>query len=236
MKILQKIRAIFNFKGMKAEMELKSAEVRGSKVFLHPVDDPDHTFCVSGKAIDILINPAIELREDDFMVLDNKKLAKLEPAKDIDPTASIEKIVQPKMPPAEKQPSKTQESQTNLPKVQPGPKADAASNTDPKAESVPGEKKVREQSVVPKSNVAHSYELPKMRTVSMRLYQDEYDLLMEAIQSNGYKKTEYLLACVAAAKKKSMESNYQKYYADRMRRRKEQREAAKQAMKESNSA
>ena len=69
--------------------------------------------------------------------------------------------------------------------------------------------------------------MPKMRTVSMRLYQEEYEMLMENIQVNGYKKTEYLLACVAAAKKKSMQTEYQKYYTEHQQRRKEAREAAK---------
>lgn len=36
MKVLQRIRALFNFKGQRAEMELESAEVRGNKVFLPP--------------------------------------------------------------------------------------------------------------------------------------------------------------------------------------------------------
>lgn len=72
MKLLEKIRALLNFKGQRAQMELAAAEVRGNKVFLHPADDPGHTFCVAASAVDIVIDPAAELTEDDFTVLDNR--------------------------------------------------------------------------------------------------------------------------------------------------------------------
>ena len=48
----------------------------------------------------------------------------------------------------------------------------------------------------------------------MRLYQEEYEMLMENIQVNGYKKTEYLLACMAAANKNSMQTAYRKCYTE----------------------
>ena len=98
MKFFQKLQAIFNFKGQRAAMELKSAEIRGDKVFLHSADDPNHTFCVSGKAIDILIDPAVALTEDDFFVIDNEKVSKLQEQMEIDPTSPIEKLLQTKTP------------------------------------------------------------------------------------------------------------------------------------------
>ena len=58
---------------------------------------------------------------------------------------------------------------------------------------------------------AERYKSP-MKTISFRVYPEEYDALMETINSNGYRKAEYLLACVYAAKKKSMESVYVQYY------------------------
>lgn len=104
MKFLERIRAIFNFKGQRAEMELKSAEIRGNKVYLHPADDPDHTFCVSGKKIDILIDPAVELTEDDFFVIENEKLTKLRDQMEIDSQSPTDKLLQPQTSPKENSP------------------------------------------------------------------------------------------------------------------------------------
>ena len=98
MRFFEKLRAIFNYKGRRAEMELKSAEIRGDRIFLHPVNDPGHTFCVSGKAIDILIEPSVALTEDDFRVIENKKLTKLQEQMEIDSTAPLEKLLQKNTP------------------------------------------------------------------------------------------------------------------------------------------
>ena len=223
MKLFEKLRAVFNFKGQKAEMQLESAEIRGNKVFLHPADDPDHTFCVSGKAIDILIAPEVALTEDDFFVIENQKLSKLQEQMEIDPTSPIEKLLQSKITQTEKQPPNPKEASKQS--------SESKQTLEPKTQAV-GEKEVSRESQIKAGNV---YQPPKMRTVSMRLYPEEYDFLMAAIEENGYKKTEYLLACVAAAKKKSMMTNYQKYYEERMRRRREQREAARRAMEEQES-
>ena len=70
---------------------------------------------------------------------------------------------------------------------------------------------------------------PKTKTVQFTLYPDEYDMLMTRIYEKGYKKNEFLLACVAAAKKNSMEANYTKYEALRKERRAADRQAAKNA-------
>ena len=225
MKIIERIRAIFNFKGQRAEMELKSAEIRGNKVYLHPADDPDHTFCVSGKKIDILIDPAVELTEDDFFVIENEKLTKLHDQMEIDPQSPIEKLLQPQTSPKEKQPQIPKEVPQQKSDVKQEEKTDSKDTPNQDGQSI----KEKDASKASKLEVPYAYQGPKMRTVSMRLYEDEYELLMEALDEKGYKKTEYLLACVVAAKKKSFESNYQKYYEERMRRRKEQREAARRA-------
>lgn len=226
MKFLERIRAIFNFKGQRAEMKLESAEIRGNRVYLHPADDPAHIFCVSGKAVDVLIDLSEELTEADFFVIENEKANKLQQQMEIDPTSPIEKLLQPKTPPEEKQHPKAKES----PKQNPETKSESEIET--KATPTPSEKKAGERSVASNPNITYTYERPQMRTVSMKLYQDEYDFLMATIEANGYKKTEFLLACVTAAKKKSMETNYQKYYAERLRRRREQREAAAKARAE----
>lgn len=53
---------------------------------------------------------------------------------------------------------------------------------------------------------------------SVLLYPDEYDMLLETIKSNGYRRAEYFLACVTASKKQSFFSTYKKYTADRDKR------------------
>lgn len=244
MKLLQKIRAIFNFKGRKAEMELKAAEVRGNKVFLHPADDPDHTFCVSGKAIDILIDPSVALTEDDFTVLSNVKLDKLQSAMEIDPQTAIAQLLQPKAedPQEEKEQGKTNDVKAadvsgKMPPTKEASHNDKSSNENGSTATKTNRKDkapeaaneaATEVSVVRKPNVPYTQFMPKMRTVSMRLYPEEYEMLMEYLEENDYKKTEYLLACVKmGANKKGVQTAYQKYYVEHQQRRKADREAAK---------
>ncbi len=58
---------------------------------------------------------------------------------------------------------------------------------------------------------------------SIMLYPEEYEALMENIKSNGYKKSEYFLACVHAAKKQNMSSLYKHYITDHQKRKIEER-------------
>lgn len=254
MKLMKKIRAIFNFKGKRAEMELTSAEIRGNKVFLHPADDPDHTFCVSGKSIDILIDPAVALTEEDFTVLSNVKLDNLQSAMEINPQTAIESLIQPKPEDlfnnfTEKgQVDKTDEEQTsdvaektaspqeNIPDEKANTKQITTATSKPSQKDAASDghnKPATEDAAVQKSNVSYTQFMPKMRTVSMKLYQEEYDMLMEYLAENDYKKTEYLLACVKmAANKKGVQTAYQRFYAEHQKRRKADREAARRAAEE----
>lgn len=68
--------------------------------------------------------------------------------------------------------------------------------------------------------------MPQMKRVSFSLYPDEYEMLMSQLKNNGYRKTEFLLACISAAKKNSMEATYRKYTAEHKERRKAGRDAA----------
>lgn len=76
MKIINKIRAFFTFKGEKQEMELSAAEVKENGVFLHPVDDPKHTFFVKSNSVDIFINPDREISENDIFTVDKETVKK----------------------------------------------------------------------------------------------------------------------------------------------------------------
>ena len=70
--IFAKIKAFFNFKGKEIKMNLSSAEVNQEKVFLHPVDDPDHTYYMKTKSVHIFIDPEEELQEDDITIINRK--------------------------------------------------------------------------------------------------------------------------------------------------------------------
>lgn len=72
----------------------------------------------------------------------------------------------------------------------------------------------------------------KMKTMTFSMYPEEYDMLMANMKENGYKKTEFLLACVSSAKKNSMQANYQRYEVEHKERRKAERLAARQAQQE----
>lgn len=76
MNIIKKIRAFFTFKGEKQEMELSAAEVKENVVFLHPADDPKHTFFVKSNSVDIFINPDGEISENDIFTVDKETIKK----------------------------------------------------------------------------------------------------------------------------------------------------------------
>lgn len=74
--------------------------------------------------------------------------------------------------------------------------------------------------------------MPEKRRFSIMVYQDEYDMLMEAIVNKGYKKAEYFLACVTAAKKQSWEKEYKNITTSHKERYKNDKLAAQQAVAE----
>ena len=71
--------------------------------------------------------------------------------------------------------------------------------------------------------------LPRKRRFTVLLYQDEYDMLMKNITANGYKKTEYFLACMTSAKKNCMGAEYKKYTDEHKKRRISDLNMARQA-------
>lgn len=75
-------------------------------------------------------------------------------------------------------------------------------------------------------NQSYSNFMPKMKKVSFSVYPEEYDMLMKSIHESGYKKTEFLLGCVSAAKKNSMEATCRRYAIEHKERRKADKEAA----------
>lgn len=74
--------------------------------------------------------------------------------------------------------------------------------------------------------------MEKKKRFTIMVYQDEYDMLMENIVNKGYKKAEYFLACVTAAKKQSWEKEYKNYTTTHKERYKNDKLAAQQAVAE----
>lgn len=165
MNLLTKIRAFFNFKGEKVEMELSKAEIKQGRVYLHPADKPSETFVVKTKSVDLIINPEEETSDENILIINSDKEKK--------PQKSTIKI---------------------------------------------SEQEIPENS--PPENSHHQIQtiFPKKRKFVVSLYPDKYEVLIENINSNGYKRAEYLLACVNSAKKASFDAMYKKYTVEHKER------------------
>ena len=70
---ISKIKAIFNVGGKGFVLDLKSAEIKQNKAFLHPVDNDNITYMVRAEHVDILLNNGEEISEDDFIVIEKGK-------------------------------------------------------------------------------------------------------------------------------------------------------------------
>lgn len=64
------IKAIFNIAGKGFVLDLKSAEIRRDKAYLHPVDNDNITYVVKAETVDILLNNGEDIKEEDFYVID----------------------------------------------------------------------------------------------------------------------------------------------------------------------
>ena len=61
-----------------------------------------------------------------------------------------------------------------------------------------------------KNGVIYADDRFRKRTFSMTVYQEEYGMLMESIKEYGYKRADFVLACVNTASKGSMEKAHKK--------------------------
>ena len=184
MRILNRIKALFKFRGDPAELEVSKAEIKKGKVFLHPVDDPMRVVCIKSSAVDIVINPHADIQESDVQIIDlagQKKEAIVEEKKQFEKNKKQKKMEVDDVP--------------------------TVSNDTLERKPL-------------------SYFMPKKKIVSISLYDDEYEMLMDNINANGYQKTEYLLACVSAAKKNSLDATYRRYTEEHKERRTADRHAA----------
>lgn len=210
MKLFSKIKAFFSILGEKAEMEVSAAEVKQGRVFLHPVDDPDNTYCIKTTAVDIIINPHSDIREEDILIVPRTNQTKIS-----EDEATVEKT-SVKEPNGDISLGVKTEKEAALP--------DSHSLAPAPQEERKTEEWLSEGTLKPKGYIP-----PAKRKLTVTLYADEYEMVMERINSSGYHKAEFLLACVSATKKTSWETNYRKFSEDRKQRQAADRQAAKEA-------
>ena len=162
MKFMNRIKAFFRKNNEHIELDLRAAEIKEGKAFLHTKGDEPVTYLVRASDIEIRLNKDASLSELDILTIKSKA-------------------------PTEKQ--KTPEQK----------------------DSVKKDKKIPNTNDSPaKNNVIYADDRFRKRTFSMTVYQEEYDMLLESIKEYGYKRADFVLACVNTASKGSMEKAHKK--------------------------
>lgn len=162
MKFINKIKAIFRKNDEQIELDLRAAEIKEGRAFLHTKGATPVTYLVRASDIEIRLNKDAAISELDILTVKRKS-------------------------PEEKK------SLQNVKQTQDSRKKDNATTK-------------------PSSNkgVIYADDRFKKRSFSVSLYQDEYDMLMESIKEYGYKRADFVLACVNTASKGSMEKAHKK--------------------------
>lgn len=162
MKFMNRIKAFFRKNNEHVELDLRAAEIKEGKAFLHTKGDEPVTYLVRASDIEIRLNKDASLSELDILTIKSKT-------------------------PAEKQKAPEQKD------------AAKEDKKNPNANDSPS-----------KNNVIYADDRFRKRTFSMTVYQEEYDMLMESIKEYGYKRADFVLACVNTASKGSMEKAHKK--------------------------
>ena len=162
MKVMNRIKAFFRKNNVNVELDLRAAEIKEGKAFLHTKGDDPITYLVRASDIEIRLNKDACLSELDILTVKSKA-------------------------PVETQ--KTRE----------------AKNTEKK-----NEKNKNANNSPSKNGVIYADDRFRKRTFSMTVYQEEYDMLMESIKEYGYKRADFVLACVNTASRGSMEKAHKK--------------------------
>ena len=161
MKFMNRLKAFFRKNNEPIELDLRAAEIKEGKAFLHTKGEDAVTYLVRASDIEIRLNKDASLSELDILTISKK--------------SSEDKKMQ---------------------------------------ETKQGDKVNKQQSTSPKSafnnGVIYADDRFKKRSFSVSLYQDEYDMLMESIKTYGYKRADFVLACVNTASKGSMEKAHKK--------------------------
>ena len=162
MKFMNRIKAFFRKNNEHVELDLRAAEIKEGKAFLHTKGDEPVTYLVRASDIEIRLNKDASLSELDILTIKSKT-------------------------PAENQ--KAPEQKDSAKKDNKIPNANDSAS---------------------KNNVIYADDRFRKRTFSMTVYQEEYDMLLESIKEYGYKRADFVLACVNTASKGSMEKAHKK--------------------------
>ena len=73
MKLFNKIKAFFKYKGENAEVDASAVEIRNGYVYLHSVEDPKQIRRIRSHAVEIFINPNENISEDDLDFFETKE-------------------------------------------------------------------------------------------------------------------------------------------------------------------
>jgi len=159
---MNRIKAFFCKNNDPVELDLRAAEIKERKAFLHTKGDEPVTYLVRASDIEIRLNKDVSLSELDVLTI--KKKTPVEKQNTLSPKD------------VEKKDKKSQHT-TDFPS---------------------------------KNGVIYADDRFRKRTFSMTVYQEEYDMLMGSIKEYGYKRADFVLACVNTASKGSMEKAHKK--------------------------
>ena len=173
MKILNKIIAIFKVKNESVEMNLKAAEIKEGKAFLHPVGEDNMTYIVPSDDVSIILKNSRNLDEQDIIVYQkpdkksDKKKIEFDKNKKV-----VEKITPPK-----------------------------------KVDFFPEGKRIK-------------FDLSqfKRKSFTIQLYPEEYERITSVIKEYGYKREEFVLACVNKANKRTVTAECKRIKKDHVQK------------------
>ncbi len=218
--IIKKIIAFFKFGGEERAIEVNSAEIKENMVFLHPIEDEDHTICIRTESVGITINPEGEINDGDLFLIENTNSLGGEKR------AQIQELSQIPMLPNSydgMMPQKFEGQQ----------KQNCMSETKRSTKSTTNTSKQNVTAYLKEIGV------PAVKRVSFDFYEDDYMDFVSAykefsknIELRGGNRAEFILACTKAAKKTSMESLYKKYHSKHKDIRQKEREARRKAEEE----
>ena len=189
-------------KGEPRQMELSAAEIRQEGAFLHPAQDPKHSFFVKADEVDIIIKPGAEILDSDILIFDNA-------------SSSDESVID-----LAEEARADQEMPSEYETATPTEPVDVCTSTiSDNSGTTHGEFCPRPVSQY----------MPKKISLTVMLYPDEHDRVTRFLKETGYKKAEYFLACMESAKKTSMNAAYRRYATEHAQRRKTELAEAKRA-------
>ena len=158
MRIMNKIKAFFRKNDESVELELRAAEIREGKAFLHTKGEAAVTYLVRANDIEIRLNKDVSLRETDILTI-------------------------------KKQPKKGVDSKG-------------------KNQSAAGSNQTTENSNEPAA--PNDLDRFKKRKFVISVYPEEYETINATIKEYGYKRADFVLACVHTATKGTMEKAHKK--------------------------